>query len=365
MRLSELRRRRLASQLLVSEDAGADAASTVRGLLALQAQDFEASLWAVGVRTPGIERPGVLAALDDGSVVRSWPQRGTLHLVAAEDLGWMLALTADRMARTAAGRHRALELTETDLAGAEDAATAALSGGRRLDRAGLLSALVDGGLDIRGQRGVHLIGHVANRGVICWGPSAGTAQAAVLSREWIRSPRRLEGDEALAEYVVRYLAGHGPATVADAAWWSGLTLGSVRRGVAAAGDRVEALGDDLLVAAGSPATKTLPPLSHRVLALPAFDEYLLGYTDRAASIEVEHFPRAVPGANGVFFPTVVARGRIVATWRRARDAGGVSARMTPFEPAPRTLVDGFRAAMRPYGRFLGCDIRVDRGVPAA
>ena len=316
---------RLRSQLiedsrLIADSPRTGVTDTVRHLLAMQAQDFAQALWAVGVRTPGSRRSDVLAALERAEVVRSLPMRGTLHFVAAEDLGWMLSLTAERMLASAAGRLLALDLDPATLDRSAEIVAAALAGGGRLSRAEFMSLLESNGISTTGQRGYHIIFVLCQRRLICWGPPSGTQQALVLLDEWVTAPRVLERDEALREFALRYFAGHGPATVRDFAWWTKLTLTDARAAIALAAVELTELqnGDDSYWVANSQADAA--PASKRASAvhvLPGFDEYLLGYQDRSLPLAVEHSQRIVPGNNGIFLPLIVSKGRVIGTWRRA------------------------------------------------
>ncbi|WP_411698486.1 winged helix DNA-binding domain-containing protein [Conyzicola sp.] len=342
----------------VSRAAVADAspADTVRHLLAMQAQDFAGAKWSVGVRTPGSTDAAIEAALAAGEIVRSWPMRGTLHFVPPADLGWMLSLTSARTIRSAAGRHRQLELVEADFERARDIAVAELHGGRALSRADLLERFETGGISVAGQRGVHLIARLALWGVLVFGPlragEAGKAnqQTFVLLDEWVTAPRTLERDEALGEFALRYFTGHGPATVRDFAWWSSLTLGDARAGLAIARDRLDELdlgGTQYFVPRDAAAATS------EVLALPGFDEYLLGYQDRGAVLAQEHSELIVPGKNGMFMPTIVVGGEVVGTWRRTITAKGVTVEPQPFDPLSATSLRRFEAAVGRYAAFLG------------
>lgn len=323
---------RLVAQRLAGPPA-ADAAEAVRRLGAAQGQDFPGAVASVALRTPGRRRAEVLAALDDGSVVRSWPMRGTLHLVAAEDLPWLLELLGPRALAGLAGRRASLGLTEADAERARDLAVAALSGGRRLGRAALLSAIGDGGVDTTGQRSYHLLWFLAQTGTLCLGPTDEGEQLFVLLDEWVREPRRLSGDEALAELALRYFRGHGPATVHDLVRWAGSTVRDVRAGLAAVrhqlarlrvGDTEFFLDPDTVERCAAHREQAREPL-----LLPGFDEFVLGYGDRGAILEPVVADRILPGRNGVFRPTVVVDGRIAGTWRW--DGRG-SARAVVAEP---------------------------------
>jgi hypothetical protein len=331
--------------------AGAGVADTVRRLLALQAQDFAQALWAIGVRTPGAVRSDVLAALESGEVVRSLPMRGTLHFVPAEDLGWMLSLTAERSLQAATTRQRTLGLDRETLDRSYDIAAEALAGGHSLDRAGFMNLLESNGVSPEGQRGYHVIFYLTQKRLICWGPPSGTQQALVLVDEWIRAPRELDREEALREFALRYFRGHGPATLEDFAWWTKLTLKDARAGIAAAGGELTELAlDDVSYLIGTEEAAASASTSGAMHALPGFDEYLLGYRDRTLPLAAEHSNRIVPGGNGIFLPVIVARGRVVGTWRRAARNGG------PIEPEgfaelTRGQATGFDRAAKAYARF--------------
>lgn len=342
---------RLAAQG-IARPARDDPAEVVRGMLALQGQDYLGALWSVGLRTRAATEADVEAAQASGEIVRSWPLRGTLHLVAAEDLGWMLSLTGERTVRSGAARHRELGLDAADFARAADIARDRLAGGGRADRAELLDAFRTGGIEVDGQRGTHLLGNLAHTALIVL---CGRTEYALLD-EHVREPRRLDPDAAAAELALRYFTGHGPATVRDLAWWSGLPVTFVREATERVRDRLDAIelgGVEYLMRPG------LEPDGEGVHALPGFDEYLLGYTDRTAALAPEHAEAIVPGGNGMFFPTVIVRGEVVGTWKRERARREVRVTTTPFAPPLSGVAQrGFAAAMRRYGRFLGSPVEL-------
>jgi len=203
----------------------------VQWLTAMQAQDYSGALTSVGLRTRARLRAEVVAALDTGAIVRSWPMRGTLHLTAAQDLSWMLRLLTPRVIRGSAARRRGLGLDEPQLERARELSIDALSGGRQMRRADLLATWDKAGLDPDGQRGVHVLRYLAMTGTLVFSPTAAGEQLVVLLAEWVPQPRDLERDQALCELAVRYFRSHGPATVVDLAAWSGLTAGDTRTAI--------------------------------------------------------------------------------------------------------------------------------------
>ncbi|WP_432563758.1 winged helix DNA-binding domain-containing protein [Kineococcus sp. SYSU DK003] len=311
-----------------------DAAAVVEHLAAVQAQDLRAAATAVALRTPAGTTTGLAAALDAGRVVRSWPMRGTLHLLPAADLPWVLGLCAGRVAAATARIRRQRGTTESDLVAAREIAEEFLTRSGRATRAELLAAFQDGGQATGGQRGYDLVVHLALTGVLCLGPLAGREQLFVLVADWIRE-RRAPADP-LAEWARRYLRGHGPATPADFATWAGLTLGGARRGFAAVRDEFEAVlvdGVEHLLDPGLPDLVAAHRRAARALhVLPGFDEFLLGYGDRRHVLPAEHADRVAPGGNGVFRGTVVVGGRVVGTWTR-KGAGITTEAFTGFSTA--------------------------------
>jgi hypothetical protein len=353
---AELLRLRLASQRIApSADAETGIADTVRHLLAMQAQDFGQGLWALGVRVPGATRTQVLAELASGTVVRSWPMRGTLHFVAPEDLRWMLQLTAPRTLASAATRQRQLGLDQDILDRSADLARTELAGGGAATRAEFLAVLEDAGITTTGQRGYYIIWYLAQIGLTCWGPPRQTAQAIVLLDEWAPATERVAPSEALRRFALGYFRGHGPATLKDFAWWSKLTVADAKQGLAAARDElveVSSGGADYWMSALQHSASDAPS-TWGVHALPGFDEYLLGYRDRSDALPAEFANRIVPGGNGMFLPVIVSRGRVVGTWRRNQNGTTVEVSPEPFERLTAREATGFARAAAAYASFLG------------
>lgn len=354
-----LRMRRLAQAIDGPHEP--DPAAVARRLLALQGQDFAAGCWALAVRTTGATLSDVLADLDAGRIIRSWPMRGTLHFVPPEDLRWMLSVTMDRMVASLSRRQQQLGLETADFARAAEVVTAALTGGGSIGRADLMELWEGAGIATTGQRGYHLIYFLAQTGLLCWGPvvrsgNGNPTQALVLLDEWAPAPPALDADEAVAQFLLRYLIGHGPATVRDFVWWTKGTVAGAKTALVVLGDAVTSLetdGVEYLVtaeladrASDTPATRAEKDAVH---LLPAFDEYLLGYQDRSPILDDEHFELIVPGNNGIFQPLIVAGGRVVGTWRRE----GTKVVPLPFAPLSGIRERRLQRAATAYTRYAG------------
>lgn len=346
---------RLATQLI--EPVGPpDPAAVVATLGAIQAQDYPAALWAIGLRAGGLGRATVTQAVEAARIVRTWPMRGTLHFVAAADLRWLVAMLAPRAIRGAASRYRELGLTDAVVARASTVLTSALAGGRRLARPDAYRALEEGGVSAEGQRGILLLSRLSMEGLLCCGPFEGRQPTFVLVDEWVPSSEA-PADPAAA-LAVRYVIGHGPASAADLTWWSGLPLTASRQALEAAGEqlrRVSIGGQELWVAAELDIDE--PRRGTGVHLLPGFDEYLLGYRDRGAALPQEHRDAVAPGGNGIFRPVLVVNGQVVGTWTRQTFSKTTQVSVVPFGAPRESFTARQQGALRReverYARFLG------------
>lgn len=341
MNSSDIAGARLASQR-ISAGACDSAAAVVAHMGAMQAQDHGNALWAIGLRVPGAVIGDVRAAIDSHAVVRTWMLRGTLHFVAGADLRWMLALVAPRAIAAQAGRHRQLELDENVFA-ASGKLLARVLRGATLTRGALFERLEAKGIATAGQRGIHILWRLAQDGLICFAAHEGKQPAFALLEDWLPDAGpRLTGDEALATLAQRYFTSHGPATLADFAWWAGLTLADARRGLAAAAGLEQRTIDGKAYAMAQGAQ---PHDAGGVYLLPGFDEYLLGYKERGHVLAPQFAGRLVPGGNGVFKPMIVANGQVAGTWQRSDGA------LAPFVSLKRAASPALAAAVQRYRAF--------------
>jgi hypothetical protein len=328
---------RAANQLLGVADPGT-AEDTARWMLALQAQDFAGARWALALRgRSGETVADIHAALDGARIVRSWPLRGTLQITAAEDLRLLLAVSAERTIRATRTRRAQLGLEAEDLMHAEALALRLLADRRPMQRTQLMAAFDADGLDTSGQRGSHLLLHLALTRVVCFGPLEGRQHTVVLLDDWVPGPDP-DRSGALRVLAPRYFTSHGPASVGDLAWWAGITTTEAAAATAeAAGGLIPLAGEsgELWVGRGSAAVDTVAlhvVPGEAVRLLPAFDELLLGYADRSASLAPEHAERVSPGGNGLFRPVLARAGRVLGTWRAVRRRGGFTVTSEPFDP---------------------------------
>jgi hypothetical protein len=330
---------------------------------AVQAQDFPGGKWAVGLRLPRATDADIERAIADREIVRTWPMRRTLHFVAAADVRWMLDLLAVRQNAGMAGRYRQLGLDDETFRRSGEVIARALSGGKSLSRPQMYRVLRDAGirtagggpLDTGQTRGLHILAYHAQAGLICYGPHHGKQPAFVLLDEWVPNSRLLERDEALAELAARYFTSHGPATITDFAWWSGLTVREARQGIedarGLAGETIE--GQTFWLAAEAQTPKRG---SRRAYLLPPFDEFTVAYKDRSAVIDPGHARMASNG--GMLWPAIVVGGRVAGTWKRTAAKGAVVVTLKPFGELSESERAAVAKAAAEYGRFLGLPVRV-------
>jgi hypothetical protein len=354
---------RLRSLLLAAESSATSpgsVADVVEWFGAMQAQDYASGLWSLGLRLPALTRADVQDALERREALRTWPMRGTVHLVPSRDAHWMLDLMGVRALAGAAKRREFLGLEQEVADRAVDLLGDALAGGNRLTRAQCVEVLERGGVSGAGQRAYHLLWYASQHGVTCMGPNVGSEQTFVLLDDWVPDPVRLDRDEALRTVASRYVRSHGPATRADLAGWTGLPLRDVDRAVALAGAevaRVDVDGVPMLVAAA--ALDDVPDRPDAgVRVPPGFDEFLLGVKDRSLVLDPEHVAAVVPGGNGVFRATVVRAGRVVGTWTRTTHTARTEVAVAPLTPMSERERRRVERAFEPYAAYLQTPVEV-------
>jgi hypothetical protein len=345
---------RLAAQLLSGPPARAPAEVAAR-LLAIQAQDQRGARLAVRARSTGLSAADVDGALSrDRSVVVTWLNRGTLHLVRAEDYWWLHPLTTPPLLRGNARRLAQEGVPPADAERGTAVIERSLAADGPLTRAQLAERIAAAGVRTQGQAIVHLLALASLRGLSVRGPMLGREHAYVLVRDWLgRPPGPFDRDRALAELAARYLAGHGPAGDRDLAQWAGLPLGDARRGLAAIAGRLADRDDGLASLAARPGGPDQPGGPGRAghadpppRLLGAFDPVLLGWSSREP-IAGPHGRLIVAG--GVFRPFALAHGRAVATW--TMPAGKVV--LAPFAALPAADAAALAADAAEVERFLG------------
>ena len=332
----------------------------VAWLGAVQAQDYYGALWAVGLRMHNATEAMVEQALVERTIVRTWLMCGTLHFVAPADIRWILQLTRPRLRQLSnnAIRYQRLELDEAVLARCYHVLEKALEGGKQLTRLELAAVLERGRIATGGLRLSFILARTQAEGLICQAARRGKQHTFALLDEWLPSGRKLEHDEALAEFAWRYFMSHGPATLQDFAWWTGFLLADARAGLEAAKPRLAqetVAGQTYWLSQSLP---TNPAGDPGAILLPGFDEFLVSYTDRRAALNAQHINQW-NRASTLLSPTIVIDGRVAGTWKRTLTRGGVTISPALFAPLDPAAGQAFTDAVHHYAGFLGLPVVMD------
>jgi len=348
MKLKDIAYQRLNNQSVAGQTS-TDATEVVRHLVAVQAQDYLGSLWAVGLRIKNATEPDIENALNNRQIVRTWPMRGTLHFVAAEDARWMLPLLTPRVIVRTATIYKQAGLDNKIFLKAKKIIVKALEQRKVLTRTELYDVLEDARIDTADQRGLHILGYLAQEGLICFGGRKGKQQTFVLLDEWLPKSHSLTREESLYQLAKRYFASHGPATRNDFAWWSGLGPGDVNSALAMIKTEVTvfALEKREFWTIGD----QQPIKSERgIYLLPAYDEYTVAYKDRSAILDPAHVQKA---RNGIFGPVVIVNSQIAGTWSRTITNDKVSIQIKSFIKLQSVQAGRLQKKVKEYCRFIG------------
>lgn len=343
---------RLDSHRLLRSDLR-DPAAVVAWFGAVQAQDFGGAKWSIGQRTHGLTDQSIEDAFNVGSILRTHVLRPTWHFVTPADIGWMLALTAPRIQRFNAHAYKQFELDVRTLARGREILARALEGGESLTRAELAAALRHGRVMASGPRLGLLTIDAELHQVMCSGPLRGRQFTYVRFDERVPRSKMLSREDALAALTRRYFASHGPATLKDFAWWSGLTMTDVKAAVALGDLRRETIDDVEYWGTSS----TLPgnPRTSRAHLLPTYDEYLIAYKDRTP-IGASSWGR---GGASAYVNHLAMDGLVCGSWRPRVGKQQVT---ISVKHAGRPDANVSRAVARAaalYGRFLGKAVAIE------
>lgn len=328
----------------------------VSGLCSMQAQDYKASLWAVGVRSRrGTTYSDVENCLKDGRIIRTWLNRGTIHLTHRENAKRLMEIMLPPLERTGRYRDGHLGITEEMFSRVKELFRDALQREGVLTRAAMYDLLEKNGISSTNPNmNFHILYRASWDGLICFGPQEGGEQTFVLVDHWIKDDVRGEADASLSLLISGYIRSHGPVTLQDMMWWTGLRASVVKKGLASLEGwfyKLSVEGKDYFYPRRGTIRKSQDQVVH---LLPAFDEYILGYKDRALL-----FPNGnqaeVIRKNGIFIPTVISNGVVTGTWKARQDAGSVRITVKPISGGSIDS-DGIREAVQQYGEFLESDV---------
>ena len=346
----DIARRRLAGQYLTGPRAKT-ASEVVRALGAVQAQDYADAKWALGQRTVGALDADVEGELSAGRILRTHVLRPTWHFVTAEDIRWMLALTGPRVKGSAASRNRQQGLDAEVLRKSSRVLSKALEGGNHLTRPELAERLQKAGIETKAEnRLAHIMMHAELDALVCSGPRRGKQFTYALIEERVPPTAAVDRDDALLRLARCYFATRGPATAQDFAWWSGLTMGDIKRAIEMAGDELELVTiDGARHWLGASERDELEASSSAHL-LTAYDEYFIGLRERGA---IARHLAADARAGPIIGHYAFVDGQIVARWSRTRVAASVVVQLEPLTRITQANRERIAEQARRFGEFFG------------
>ncbi|HEY4155430.1 MAG TPA: winged helix DNA-binding domain-containing protein [Puia sp.] len=318
---------------------------------AVQAQDYAMAKWAIGCRLDGITETQVEKDFNEGKILRTHVLRPTWHFVSPKDIRWMLALTAPKIKTFTKGHHRDLGIDSGILKRSKKIIEKLLKGEGPKTRKEIEQALNKSRIGTDNNRLGFLLIDAELDGLLCSAGRKGKQFAYGLLEEIVPEFKTRKREEGIVELAGRYFGSHGPATVHDFAWWSGLSLSEIKRILPGMGSGLLSQkmdGQDYWFSRSMAEAKGGPK---GIYFLPAFDEYFIGYRDRTHSMDTS-FAKRIMGPNGIFNPVIVRKGRIAGTWKRKEEKSGSMIEAAPF--ASFKLSDrGVASAMKKYSRYLG------------
>lgn len=349
--------REISAMRLLNQQLASSVFQTPKELVAwmgaMQAQDYTQAKWAIGIRMPHMTESQIESAFNQGEILRTHLMRPTWHFVSADDIYWMLQLTAPQIRSVLNSRHRELGITELLVNNSylviEDTINARED--QSLTREELLDALAQAGIPTDLQRASHIMLRAEIDGILCSGPIKGKKQTYALLSNRVPVKKTLTQEEALARLAKSYFSSHGPATLPDFLWWSGLGAADGRKAL-------ESIKNDLVsvkIAADTywyPGSDITPSkLSDSAYLLPAFDEFLISYKNRSASITTEDHKRAI-SSNGIFRPVILINGQITGLWKKTVKKEYILIETEYFRPHSKAEEQLITKAAESFGDYM-------------
>ncbi|MFV0418936.1 MAG: winged helix DNA-binding domain-containing protein [Dysgonomonas sp.] len=306
---------RLVSQQLITADFKTPR-EIIAWLGAIQAQDFSMAKWGIGARLPGITDKEVEDAMNKGEFVRTHILRPTWHFVSRDDIHWMLQLSAPRLKGIYKTYDKYLDITPDFITKTNSLISKILDKEPHQTRQDIGAKLQEEGIECDNRRMTHIMSWAELEGIVCNGTVKGTKQTYDLLENRVPKPNIIfDKNESLYKLAYKYFRSHGPATLQDFVWWSGLTTTEAKKAI-------EFIKSDFIFETIGLQTYIFHELCARYIPnrdtihfLPAFDETFVSYKDRTEILPLEHQKKVIV-SNGVFHPTISKNGEIIGTWKK-------------------------------------------------
>jgi DNA glycosylase AlkZ-like len=328
------------------------ATDVVAWLGAAQSQDYAGAKWGLGQRAIGLTDALVERAFNEGAILRTHVLRPTWHFVSPDDLRWLMTLSGPRVSARCATYYRNLELDAGLLTRSRKVFERTLEGGNQLTRLELQNALARAKIAVTGVRLAFVVMSAELDSVICSGARRGKQFTYALFDERVPARKPLTRDEAVAALTARFFTSHGPATIKDLVWWSGLTVKDARDGIAMVTPALakQDVGDRTYWFV--PSKTSTPPASRTGFLLPNYDEYLVAYKDRDAGVSAVVAQRMVEGQFDAYAHPLVVDGKLAGTWRRDVTARSARVIVLPFGRLNRASTRALDSATARLAKFL-------------
>lgn len=323
----------------------------------MQAQDFEWSLRNIALRWIHITKNDILQALNTWEIIRSWPMRGTLHIMLPENAHWMLDLCASRTLSGYEKRRSYLGMDDKHAERALEIFDSVLRWEKQLTRSQLIEELKLWGLPMQTQWWYHLLNYAATRKLICFGPRVWKEDSFVLLDERVTAPKLLNKDQSLIQLTTTYFSWHGPATIQDLARWSGLSNWDIKKWVELtmeSGVKIEKIEYNGKVYYCIEQEKQKGTWKESVIFLWWFDEYFIGYKERS-EISDTRISSNYYSTNGIFFPLIMVDGYVVWTWKRTIKKNKLIIDYSIHDKTKKVSEKDLMRAAERYGKFLGVE----------
>jgi hypothetical protein len=324
---------------------------------AVQSQDYPMSKWAIGLRLPGSTESMIESALDKGEIFRTHALRPTWHLVSADDIHALLELSATQIKASMQSRDKQLGLTDSVFRKSQEVLLTNLQNERHLTRDELVSVLINAGFDLSENRTSHLLMRAEIDGIICSGKIRDGKLTYALLSERVPYSGTFNRDLACTELARRYFRSHGPATLNDFVWWSGLSKGQSKKALETIKTEFVSETIENQTYWFSSDIQSFEPENNTIHFVPAFDEFIISYRDRKASLPFENMAQAV-SVNGIFKPVIVINGQVEGTWKRTVKKNIIILETLFFSPISKSVKNQLEEALMPYGQFFDKNIEI-------
>lgn len=331
--------------------------AVVAHLGAIQAQDYPMSKWAIGSRLKSATTADVQKAIDKGDIIRTHVLRPTWHIISAKDIYWMLELTKPQIMKLENPRLKQLGITPAIIKKSHRIFENLMSGGKHVTREELITALNNANIPTDEYRAAHIMHTAEMEALIC----SGADKDNKITYAWLpdRVPEKVtySRDEALEKLASIYFKGHGPATLADFTWWSGLTITDAKKALGMIQSKLKSVyveDETYWMSKSIDIPERKETLVH---LLPSFDEYIIAYKNRSAAIHKDHQPKAFT-INGIFHPIILVNGVAVGLWKRKFKKDEVHVETELFKRQTKEVKQLLEAEAERYAAFLGMKLKI-------